>query len=378
MLRDQAWLHLFDLNFDCRLDSVAFDTDLGEDQGVTELEVLIRPRLTSPRQSATVVVHETIELECDVTAYPNAEIHWEHKGLPVGKTSRLRAHTDLIGGHSKLRIRDVNIGDQGTWICSANNTLGTGQLNFEVNVNVPPKIIRPQHTTYSLIAGEEIEVPCIASGIPEPKMIWVNIERNEIISKTNLLRIDQAIAQNTGAYICVAKNEAAEVYKQIEIVVHTPPVLKTVGTRVKEVTVGESITLRCSVEKGDPEPNVYWTKNDIRLDVTDSDGAIMFLDRHQTLRILVARTEHSGEYKCTAESIAGSDSSSFEVNVFQPPKIITSNREVSGIEGTSLSLVCAATGHPAPEIRWRKNGAKLDLTSALVRDEKLYIPALSG
>ena len=117
---------------------------MGEDQGVTELEVLIRPRLTSPRQSATVVVHETIELECDVTAYPKAEIHWEHKGLPVGRTSRLRAHSDLIGGHSKLRIRDVNIGDQGTWICSANNTLGTGQLNFEINVNVPPKIIRPE------------------------------------------------------------------------------------------------------------------------------------------------------------------------------------------------------------------------------------------
>ena len=142
MLRDQAWLHLFHLNSDCRLDSVASDKELGEDQGVTELEVLIRPRLTSPRQSTTVVVHETIELECDVTANPKAEIHWEHKGMLVGKTSRLRSHSDVIGGHSKLRIRDVNIGDQGTWTCSANNTLGTGQLNFEINVNVPPKIIR--------------------------------------------------------------------------------------------------------------------------------------------------------------------------------------------------------------------------------------------
>ena len=142
--------------------------------------------------------------------------------------------------------------------------------------------------------------------------------------------------------------------------------------------MGESITLRCNIERGDPEPSIHWSKNGIKMDVTDSDGAIMFLDRHQTLRILVARTEHAGHYECLAKSIAGSDSIGFDVNVFQPPTIITSNKEVSGIEGTTLSLECAATGHPTPEIRWRKNGAPIDLSNVLVRDDKLTFPSLAG
>ena len=114
------------------------------------------------------------------------------------------------------------------------------------------------------------------------------------------------------------------------------------------------------------------------MDVTDSDGAIMFLDRHQTLRILVARIEHAGNYECRATSIAGEDFIDFEVNVLQPPSIITSDKEVSGIEGTTLSLECAATGLPMPEIRWRKNGAPLDLSNVLIRDDKLTFPSLSG
>ena len=66
------------------------------------------------------------------------------KGIQVGQSSRVRAHQDLIVGTSKLRIRDINLGDQGTWTCSANNTLGVGQLNFELDVNVPPRIIRKE------------------------------------------------------------------------------------------------------------------------------------------------------------------------------------------------------------------------------------------
>ena len=100
----------------------------------------------------------------------------------------------------------------------------------------PPK--RPQHTTYSVIAGEELEIACIASGIPEPKMIWVNIERDQVVSKTHLLRLEQTKASDTGAYICVAKNMAAEVYKQIELAVHQPPKL---GAKLRGVDISRLI-----------------------------------------------------------------------------------------------------------------------------------------
>ena len=98
--------------------------------------------MSSTKTSLTVVVHDSVELTCDVDSNPTAEIVWQHKGQLVGQTSRLRAHQDLVKSRSRLRIRDINLGDQGVWSCVANNTLGTGQLNFQLDVNVPPKIIR--------------------------------------------------------------------------------------------------------------------------------------------------------------------------------------------------------------------------------------------
>ena len=117
-------------------------SDLGADEGTTRIEVLIRPKMSSTKTSLTVVVHDSVELTCDVDSNPAAEIAWQHKGQLVGQTSRLRAHQDLVNSRSRLRIRDINLGDQGVWSCVANNTLGTSQLNFQIDVNVPPKIIR--------------------------------------------------------------------------------------------------------------------------------------------------------------------------------------------------------------------------------------------
>ena len=90
-------------------------------------------------------------------------------------------------------------------------------------------------------------------------------------------------------------------------------------------------------------------------------------ENHLNFRILVARPEHAGIYECKAESVAGDDKLGFNLDVHQPPTMITSNKEVSGIEGQNLVLECAAEGHPKPEIIWRKNGQKINLNSGRVR-----------
>ena len=90
-------------------------------------------------------------------------------------------------------------------------------------------------------------------------------------------------------------------------------------------------------------------------------------------RILVARPEHAGIYECKAESVAGDDKLSFNLDVHQPPTMITSNKEVSGIEGQNLVLECAAEGHPKPEIIWRKNGQKINLNSGLVPNDMISL-----
>ena len=53
--------------------------------------------------------------------------------------------------------------------------------------------------------GDTLEIPCIASGIPEPKMMWINVEDQKIVSKDKNLYIETVRPSDTGAYTCVAK-----------------------------------------------------------------------------------------------------------------------------------------------------------------------------
>ena len=221
-----------------------------------------------------------------------------------------------------------------------------------------------------------MEIACIASGMPEPKIVWINTDRDRVVSNGKTLEIESTQPSDTGAYTCVAKNAAAEVYKEIIVKIQIPPRIKKSGRQQRAVITGDSVTLNCHVMEGDPEPNIIWFKDGQRLDSTQTDGAIMFLERQQTLKILVVQAQHSGIYECRATSAAGDDKFEYEIDVYRPPQIITSTRQVSGVEGTSMTLKCLAEGNPKPEVIWRKNGHVIDLNSVIVQDSHLVFPSL--
>ena len=85
--------------------------------------------------------------------------------------------------------------------------------------------------------------------------------------------------------------------------------------------MGDPVEMNCALLQGDPEPKLTWFLNDKKIDSTQNDGALMFLDRKQTLKILVARDDHAGVYRCEAQSNAGIDKLGFTVEVFEPPKV---------------------------------------------------------
>ena len=63
----------------------------------------------------------------------------------------------------------------------------------------------------------------LASGNPQPKILWTSQETQEIISKSNKLYFEAVSPSDTGSYICVASNDAGERYLEISIVVQLPP-----------------------------------------------------------------------------------------------------------------------------------------------------------
>ena len=67
---------------------------------------------------------------------------------------------------SVMQIRDVRLSDQGQWACIGNNSIGGDSIVFEIFVQVPPQIIRPQHKTFTTILGKELEIECVGKKKP--------------------------------------------------------------------------------------------------------------------------------------------------------------------------------------------------------------------
>ena len=82
------------------------------------------------------------------------------------------------------------------------------------------------------------------------------------------------------------------------------PAVERIVNSSNSVTEGESFNMTC-VTTGEPEPNVYWIKGNNSARVNGSVLNFTNINRNDT-----------GQYRCEAENICGSDSSVQSIEVF--------------------------------------------------------------
>ena len=68
--------------------------------------------------------------------------------------------------------------------------------------------------------------------------------------------------------------------------------------------VDDTIELRCDPPQGEPEPNVYWLKDNVRINV-NLDSSRIKISNDFSLLILSAKKEDAGAYVCVAKNKAG-------------------------------------------------------------------------
>jgi hypothetical protein len=140
--------------------------------------------------------------------------------------------------------------------------------------------------------------------------------------------------------------------------------------------VGATVTLECAAN-GVPSPRLTWLKDGValRLDddepITDNDDNESDNDNdgwrpgpryrrvgHGSLTISDLVAADRGAYQCRAENSEDADDAAVELAVLVPPAMVR-RPAVSGIaagEKEDILLECEASGVPAPEVTWYKNG----------------------
>ncbi|XP_068761771.1 uncharacterized protein [Montipora capricornis] len=179
------------------------------------------------------------------------------------------------------------------------------------------------------IEGSNVTFPiCNVTGQPPPKVIWKNATVQ--LSKSwrvwyndSLMQILQVRKEDSGFYICSAKNILGSVEKKTSLVVVSPPPSKIVGI------LGCNVTLNCSAT-GDPEPTIIWRKQEGQIPVgrrLQINGALVLTD---------LTLNDTGNYSCVITS----------ASLFQKIETVTSLEvnENAGALSSSSILDCNVRG----------------------------------
>ncbi|TRZ22552.1 hypothetical protein HGM15179_004536 [Zosterops borbonicus] len=360
--------------------------EAGETLRHYEVKVYIPPTIAKGDISGTglfpkevkIKVNHSLTLECEAHAIPAAAISWYKDGQPLQADERV-----LIQGHS-LHIGEAQVSDMGRYTCLASNIAGEDELEFDVNIQVPPSFQKPYREweagnlvdaerggeSKDVIVNNPLSLYCETNAVPPPVLTWFkdghplsSSDRVLILPGGRVLQIPRAQAGDAGRYSCVAVNEAGQDSIHYDVRVLSPPSISGAdGDLPEEVTVlvSKEAAMDC-IPSGSPSPRITWQKDGQLL---AEDDKHTFLSNGRRLQILNSRITDTGRYVCIAENIAGSAKKYFNLNVHVPPSVVGTNPEnLTVVVNNFISLTCEVTGFPPPDLSWLKNGKPISSNS---------------
>ena len=249
-------------------------------------------------------------------------------------------------------IRSVQLQDRGTYICSAQNTLGRDRMLLTLEVwTRPPRMQLANYREITVHQGSEVELECQADGVPSPLLSWVLPNRSALTFNPSLnpspsprvylqlngtLRVSAVLPGDRGVYRCVASNPAGTASTSVRLHVSSlPPVIQQASEELTKLPAGLPLYAHCSA-RGAPPPALRWRIPDGTL-VRPSQflRGNLFIFPNGTLFIRSLIFEDAGSYECTASNSVGGAKRTVRVEV-------TEGRITPAIPGKSSSLLPAS------------------------------------
>ncbi|XP_047380794.1 hemicentin-2 [Sciurus carolinensis] len=329
---------------------------VGEDRRDVILQVLVPPRILGEEQNVSVVVNESVALECRSHAVPAPVLSWRKDGRPL----RPRPGVHLSADKAVLQVDRAELRDAGRYACEALNQAGHSEKHFNLNVWVAPAFPHSEPGTLTVTEGHPARLSCECQGVPPPKVSWRKDGRplpgegpGPESAVGRLLYLGQARRAQEGTYTCECSNLAGTRAQEQRLEVHVPP--QIAGARQPHVQVsvvqGGRASLQCNAT-GNPPPTVTWERDGQPL---GAEPGLQLLDQGHCLRVEQARVAQAGHYRCVAENAAGRAERRFTLSVLVPPELVGDSDLLTNVTAAlrgPLTLLCEATGVPPPAVRW--------------------------
>uniref|UniRef100_A0A3Q3JCA1 Down syndrome cell adhesion molecule like 1 n=1 Tax=Monopterus albus TaxID=43700 RepID=A0A3Q3JCA1_MONAL len=254
--------------------------------------------------------------------------------------------------------------------------------------------------------GHSVELPCIASGYPNPTIRWLKDGRplpadSRWTRRITGLTISDLRLEDSGNYICEVTNSfgSKEVTGHLNVIggtvrcyytavwvslrmsrflfhlneatirhnklcfyfiYGTPRIIASFSERV--VVPGEPFSLMCAA-KGAPPPTITWTLDDepVARDLSRVRASQYTLSDGSTVshvNVSSPQIRDGGVYRCAARNSAGSAEYQARINVRGPPRI-RPMKNITAVAGRNTFINCRVIGYPYYSINWYKEGLLL-------------------
>ncbi|XP_024921212.1 neurotrimin isoform X2 [Cynoglossus semilaevis] len=247
-----------------------------------------------------------------------------------------------------IKIEDVDMMDEGQYVCAVQTNSRPRTTSVHVLVQVPPKIINLSKDIV-VNEGSNVTLMCQASGKPEPSISWKLISssedrheddfpRGDLASDEEVLEITSISRQRAGTYECSAVNDIDADVQTVDITVNYAPTVSE--GRDVGVTPGQRGVLECEADAV-PEADFEWYKDDRRI-FNGLDGMeIVNSPSVSKLMFFNVTDGDYGNYTCVAVNKLGSSNTSFLLYVVNEPTsstLLQGPRAVQDGSGGAIGL----------------------------------------
>ncbi|PNJ27285.1 HSPG2 isoform 4 [Pongo abelii] len=331
----------------------------GVAQSVVNLSVHGPPTVSVlPEGPVWVKVGKAVTLECVSAGEPRSSARWTRISSTPAKLEQ-RTY-GLMDSHAVLQISSAKPSDAGTYVCLAQNALGTAQKQVEVIVDTGAMApgapqVQAEEAELTVEAGHTATLRCSATGSPAPTIHWSKL-RSPLPWQHRLegdtLIIPRVAQQDSGQYICNATSPAGHAEATIILHVESPPYATTVPEHAS-VQAGETVQLQC-LAHGTPPLTFQWSR-------VGSSLPGRATARNELLHFERAAPEDSGRYRCRVTNKVGSAEAFAQLLVqagSTPTVQVTPQLETKSI-GASVEFHCAVPSDRGTQLRWFKEGGQL-------------------
>ncbi|OBS83468.1 hypothetical protein A6R68_22542, partial [Neotoma lepida] len=338
------------------------------DAGIQRCSALLSvkepPYFVEKPQSQDVNPSSRVQLKALVGGTAPMTIKWfkDNKELhPGAARSVWKDDTSTI-----LELFSAKAADSGTYICQLSNDVGTTSSKATLFVKEPPQFIKKPSPVLVLRNGQSTTFECQVTGTPEIRVSWY-LDGNEItdlrkygisfVDGLATFQISNARVENSGTYVCEARNDAGTASCSIELKVKEPPIFIRELEPV-EVVKDSDVELECEV-MGTTPFDVTWLKNNKEIrsgkKYTMSEKMSVFY-----LHITKCDPSDAGDYQCIIANEGGSCSCSARVALKAPPSFIKKIENVTTVLKSSATFQSTVAGSPPISITWLKDDQILE------------------